>query len=393
MLRGHKYLIIIFAMTEHTEIQNQPIAAPISCHAPEAWSVDYVKKIWKDLEPNCHASFFQSWYWIDPWLTIASKHVTPVIFKSGDKIVGICFVGRGKSKDYRVLSFRTLYLFQTGVEELDAITGEYNNLLVLPEYAVAASRAFMNFCMRSPKFSKTERVMIMRMPENLLPQFNDDAYSLKIFRNDEAVVIHLAGAKEEKDLFSKSFLTKIRRSIKFYEEKYGSVQFERADSATQAQNWFAELGKLNQSRFRKLGQTSAWDRKELVRMHRALLDRYFHKGAAEVIRVKAGEKVLGYLYNFLYRGRVYFYMSGLEFEQDNKAKPGLMTHYFCSLNHWKNGMEFYDFMAGDYRYKYEMGTPGDKMISISLDKPGFKYKIARVITSAKNIVSKLKTKR
>lgn len=354
----------------------------VTCHAPEVWSTDYVRKIWASLEGRCAQSFFQSFVWTDAWLTIGIKYVKPLIFKSGSDVVGICLVGKGHSRDLKIIPYNTVFLSQAGRSNVDIVTSEYNDILVLPEYAASARQAFVRYFAREKKFFGNERIILERIPESSLTDFTHPDYETEIYKREEAVIIHFKEHSEE-TLFSKSFLSKIKRSVRFYHEKYGEPKFERAANVTQAQNWFAELGKLNQIRYRNKGTLSAWDYPELVRMHRALLDRYFKDGVAELIRVKAGEKPVGYLYNFLYRGRVYFYMSGFELEADNKAKPGLLTHYFCILDHFRSGAETYDFLAGHYRYKYEMGVPGDKMVSVCMTKPSLKYHIAHMLYQVK----------
>ena len=106
------------------------------CHMPDAWSVDYISSHWRKLEEqSSDHSVFQSWAWIDCWLEIAKKYIRPIIFKDNGKIVGMCFIGFGKSYDCRIIGFKTIFPFLSGVEQVDIIASEYNSILCLPEYA------------------------------------------------------------------------------------------------------------------------------------------------------------------------------------------------------------------------------------------------------------------
>jgi CelD/BcsL family acetyltransferase involved in cellulose biosynthesis len=84
-------------------------------------------------------------------------------------------------------------------------------------------------------------------------------------------------------------------------------------------------------------------------------------GTVEVFRVAAGEQLIGQVYNFLYRGRVYAYQTGFRYDDDPKAKPGLVSHLLCIQQHLEKGALVYDFMAGDNRYKKTFGIRGPDM--------------------------------
>jgi CelD/BcsL family acetyltransferase involved in cellulose biosynthesis len=55
-------------------------------------------------------------------------------------------------------------------------------------------------------------------------------------------------------------------------------------------------------------------------------------------------------------GRVYFYQSGLEYAEDNRLNPGLVSHYHAVQYCLAQGYQEYDFLGGYLRYKRSLAT-------------------------------------
>ena len=107
------------------------------------------------------------------------------------------------------------------------------------------------------------------------------------------------------------------------------------------------------------------------------------RGTAELVRVAAGDKIIGYVYNFIYNGWVCAYQTGLEYGSDPKLKPGLVAHYLCIERHLSEGAHCYDFLAGDSRYKRSFGTPGPDMLELVLQRPIAKLRIESALREVK----------
>ena len=93
------------------------------------------------------------------------------------------------------------------------------------------------------------------------------------------------------------------------------------------------------------------------------------RGTVEIVRVACGERVIGYLYNFVYHDTVLAYQSGLAYDADARLKPGLVAHCLCVDFHLREGARSYDFMAGEARYKASLGEPGPEMFHLLLQRP------------------------
>jgi CelD/BcsL family acetyltransferase involved in cellulose biosynthesis len=80
-------------------------------------------------------------------------------------------------------------------------------------------------------------------------------------------------------------------------------------------------------------------------------------GEVDLLRITAGSSTVGYLYNFIHRGRVYAYQSGFDYAGAGAhEKPGLTCHRLAIEHYLSEGMDSYDFLAGEDRYKASLAN-------------------------------------
>ena len=71
--------------------------------------------------------------------------------------------------------------------------------------------------------------------------------------------------------------------------------------------------------------------------HRRLIERNFAEGAIQLLEIRAGERIIGYLYNFRRNGRVYAYQSGFA-DADPRERPGFVTHALAIRHAFRAGL-------------------------------------------------------
>jgi CelD/BcsL family acetyltransferase involved in cellulose biosynthesis len=174
----------------------------------------------------------------------------------------------------------------------------------------------------------------------------------------------------------------IRRSMRLY-EKHGELTAQRATNIDEAMRYYSEMELLHQRYWLSRGQAGAHAYPFYGKFHRALLANCLPRGTAELVRIAAGDKTIGYVYNFVRDGWVYAYQTGLEYDSDSKMKPGLVAHYLCIEKHLSEGAHGYDFLAGDSRYKRSFGTPGPDMLELVLQRPIAKLRIESALREVK----------
>ena len=106
-----------------------------------------------------------------------------------------------------------------------------------------------------------------------------------------------------------------------------------------------------------------------------------------MIRVSTNTQVIGILYNFIHKNKVYFYQSGFQYSDDNRLKPGLVTHFLAINLCLEQGLSEYDFLAGDSRYKASLTQDSRKLHWVTIKQNNLKMlsiDVLRIIKRYKN---------
>jgi CelD/BcsL family acetyltransferase involved in cellulose biosynthesis len=85
------------------------------------------------------------------------------------------------------------------------------------------------------------------------------------------------------------------------------------------------------------------------------------KGGTQLLKASAGDRVIGYLYNFRLGNRVYSYQSGFD-DVDRRERPGVVAHALAIRHAFRSGAGVYDFMAGRNRSKESFATCCEPML-------------------------------
>lgn len=183
--------------------------------------------------------------------------------------------------------------------------------------------------------------------------------------------------------FSSNTRTQIRRSIKLY-EKRGSLKIDVAQNLDENLKYLDALAELHRAAWLRRGKPGGFRSPRFIHFHKILIQRLLPEQAVELLRVSAGDQTVGYLYNFLLDGKVYFYQSGFAFEADPKIKPGLVTHYLAAQNYWKRGFFEYDFMAGDARYKRSLAKSARTLYWSWVERSNPRMKLIKIARKMKH---------
>ncbi|MBV8592002.1 MAG: GNAT family N-acetyltransferase, partial [Acetobacteraceae bacterium] len=158
------------------------------------------------------------------------------------------------------------------------------------------------------------------------------------------------------DTLSANTRYQVRRSHRFFSH-LGPLRLRRAETEAEARSYLASLATLHQASWARRGQPGAFADPFFRRFHENLIHRGFREDVIDLLRITAGSTTVGFLYNFRYRGRVYAYQSGLNYDLDSAhAKPGLTCHTLAIEAYLGEGLLSYDFLAGDDRYKTSLAS-------------------------------------
>jgi CelD/BcsL family acetyltransferase involved in cellulose biosynthesis len=158
------------------------------------------------------------------------------------------------------------------------------------------------------------------------------------------------------DVLSPNSRYQVRRSNRAY-DKLGGLTVRRAGTTAEASEFLAALAELHQVTWIARGKSGAFANPYFIRFHHELIERGFHRGEIELLRITAGDRIVGFLYNYRFHRRVLAYQSGFNYEDTGPhQKPGLTCHHCAIELALKEGMDSYDFLAGEDRYKRSLSN-------------------------------------
>lgn len=160
--------------------------------------------------------------------------------------------------------------------------------------------------------------------------------------------------------------SQLRRALRNVEKTIGPCQIESAQTISQAHQWFQELGIFHLRKWEDSSVYEGFKNGRFVDFHLKIIEELWHSGSIQILRLRAGDRAIAYLYNFVSRGHIYFNLSGIDFNQDEINKPGMLAHWMAVDHSLAIGCHTYDFMAGTNRYKQSLCTNKTQQVSLRL---------------------------
>lgn len=343
---------------------------------------------WRALEARADRSFFLSWPFVKTALETPGCPLLSVRILHGDEIVGLCLLWPVVEVRHAVLRVRQLRLNEYGASTRDCVPSEFAAPLAAAGEEGAVWTALMSALLKRDDWDELVVTNLLETDEARL-----STLGLHLHRRAQAgsgrADLDALRARGVRDLdgylalLSKSTRGAIARSIRLYAER-GNIRLERAATAAEAQDWFGEIVKLQTAKWKSRGADGVGDRAYLETFSRRLIENGFAAGAVELLRVSAGEAAFAWIFNYVDRGKVLFNIGGFLREEDNRLKPGLVAHAFAIVDHLKAGMSVYDFLAGDDRYKTNLGQAGPNFVSIAAQRPRLMLRAEKALRAVKH---------
>lgn len=318
---------------------------------------------WQSLEARAELSFFQSWAWVG--CLAGERFPDPVLLSAEEdgRTVALALFNRRR----RPFAGETLHLGESGAGGFDSVFVEHNGPLVergrealLPELLRVALHAPVG-----PVTGATVRRRLVlsgigeataRAAQTVLA--GDDHVCLRQTR--PAPFVDLAGLRRSGTAFLHSLSANTRYQLRRSARRYGGTGtpvLQRPATLAEAWAFLDGLAALHQTTWQRRGLPGKFATPAFLRFHRTLLARILPRGELDLLRVTAGGRVIGYLYNFRFRGRVLAYQSGFDYAgAAPHEKPGMTCHHLAIEAGAAEGMERYDFLAGADRYKRSLAS-------------------------------------
>ena len=324
---------------------------------------------WRALEGRAEVSFFQSWSWVG--CRVAARFPRPWLLRAeaGGETVALALCNRAGG---------ALWLGEAGDAGEDAVYVEHNGPLLARE-AAALLPACLGALLRP-------RLCLSGVGADQLAAARAVG-AVRLRRTSRAPFVDFSALGAGEDAFLGSLSANARAQLRRSDRAYasaGPIEVARAATLAEALSFLDALAGLHQATWRARGRPGAFANPAFGAFHRELLARALPRGEVELLRVAAGGRAIGYLYNFRHRGRVLAYQSGFDYAAaPAHGKPGLTCHHAAIALARREGAGAYDFLAGEDRYKTSLSNAATELFWLEAARRwslrGLAYRAERLI--------------
>lgn len=334
----------------------------IDPHSPRAHDV------WRALAAAAPPSYFLSWGWIENWLALLPAARTPQLAVL-DGGASACFLARRLAFHHGAIPSRAIYVNATGDARFDELWIEYNALLgrdlPLDELLAALPRDW-------------DEVVL---PGAIATAFGSLASRYRVVRRDvPSYFVRLDDVRQRgyPALLSSGTRSQLRRA----QREAGALEVAVARDEAEAIDIYSELVALHAAHWRARGLPGAFADPWFDRFHRRLIARRFRHGEIQLVRVRNSAGTVGCLYNFVWRSRVLQYQSGLATFADPHQKPGFVCHAAAIEHAAARGLDVYDFLGGDMRYKKSLSTGHETLVWATVQRRRLRFALEERLVAA-----------
>jgi CelD/BcsL family acetyltransferase involved in cellulose biosynthesis len=340
---------------------------------------------WRGLEAVAALSFFVSWHWIGTLLTTLPEGRRPVLLRGlrCGETIALALLGARLVRRHGFIRSRALFLNETGDADYD-LTIEHNGLLVATRYREAASEALIGWFAKDGARDADELYVggtMQVLPDGAIARCGLGWRQTAIPSYWVALDRLAASDGELYPVLSSNARQQLRRAVRHF-ERFGQVRLDRAGNGGEARAFFAELKELHIATWQSRGKPHAFSRPFFEAFHHELIDRHAAEGAVQVLRARAGSRLIGYLYNFRLADRVYTYQSGFVYGE-KPARPGAVAHALAIRDAYRSGASAYDFLAGRNRLKESYATDSALMLWEVVEQPRLTFRAERLARGVK----------
>jgi len=322
---------------------------------------DYCLGVWNEIYKSS-ASGIASSEWIQTLLNLHRDHFNCSIFfvvEENGCPIGITFFGRKTIYRNAFVFSKTLNMNASGCKQIDLLWIEDNDICsyrsrreIVAKMVVQALTALENWDEVSFPGVYSSSALSRALKAAAGGQLR-----LLIQRRSPNYVVDLKkladGGKDYLATLDNNARYEVHRVIRQF-EGIGSPSVSEPHSVAEGLAWMREMKQFSIMRMRAIGQTSSFEHEAFCRFHEEYFTRVYPSGRVLLQRFMVGDSVVGYHYNLLSDGRLYFYQCGYNYGQFKKFKPGIYCHYLNIVWAAARGFSVYDFMPGEARYKREL---------------------------------------
>jgi CelD/BcsL family acetyltransferase involved in cellulose biosynthesis len=347
---------------------------------------------WCALQARADCSYFQSWGWIGVWLEQIAAEFDPLIVRVwyGSSLVGLGIFVHRIIRRRLFINSNALFLNEYPFDGRN-MSIEYNGLLAEHDHRERVYAEVIDHLFRTNKgldevfFGGVDASTVVH--QGLAQSgFRPEHITLQLLEESSTWAVDLGSIGTGMDAYletlSRNRRAQIRRSIRLY-EAYGPLRLEEAKDLVMAREFFSGLKKLHTLRWQKEGKQGVFANPVWGNLHRALIKSRFPEGEIQLLRVRNDNAVIGYLYNLVWRKKVYVLQTGFESQREKGLMPGYVVHAMAIEHNRKLGIVMYDLMHGDELYKQIMCDRYQQLQWLVLQRPRIRFRIENLALALK----------
>lgn len=330
----------------------------VSFELIEGSRLESVEATWRFLDERVHPTFFLSWEVVSTWVKNEPSPPPGLQFLIGwedGAPVAACWLLPARRGV--IVPRVELHLNPIGCPGRELLAREYNDILVLPGIDTGrVLRELGQFLVSTRELSFDEiRLSALASSSGLMKHWRNyppAGLALDIMRLSRSPSVDLDTLRSTgKDYFA--YLTphtrkQLRRAMRAYESD-GVIEIQVAVSEDDAFEIFSELVELHEERWNGRGLPGAFAQPYVVRFHRSLIAACLPQKMVQMLRIRAGGRTIGCLYNLCHHGHVCVYATGFQFTE--MRRPGVVAHCMAIKHNLEIGNVRYDFLPDDTLYK------------------------------------------
>jgi len=334
---------------------------------------------WRDLEARADARLFLAWPWVGAFLAETAIVPRLVTARAGGELVGLGFLQGAVQRRHRgLVASRTLFVNLAGDAAVDCVYPEYNGFLVDRRFGPALEARLVAFLAQSTQAPPFDELRFSGVPTRYLDHARGTGLAVHLLTDSGTATVDLDAVRRSGQGYVEQLSSNRRYQLRRAQRHYaaaGPLALDAAQDVPTAQLYLDALVALHQRHWSGRGEPGAFGPPFALRFHRRLIAEALPQGAVELLRIRAGEQEIGYLYNLVWRGWVGAYASGFAYGDDPKATPGYVCFQYAIERHLGLGSRVFDFLAGESRYKTSLGRPGERLVWFNLQQPRLMLKL------------------
>ena len=346
------------------------------------------EQTWRDLEGKAYRPpYFLSWGWVESWLAALPDDRKPalaVVRERGEPAAAF-FLGFRRERRHVVMDSDVYYFNTTGVPRHDELCIEHNGLIAAP----GADRSLAGLLDVLP--GTWDEVVLPAVDRYAFDDLGASVglarYRVRVERDASAPFVDLDAVRAARGDYLSLLGTSTRTQVRRARRIVGPLTVEVANDERVALDIWGELLRLHARRAASRGGRGAFADPWFEQFHRRLILTRMRHGEIQLLRVRAADRTLGCLYNFVYDGRVLYYQSGFALHDAPHVKSGYLAHAAAIEHNARLGHAIYDLLGGSEAYKERLATGATRLVWLRVQRPLARFSVEERLRRVKQILT------